>query len=173
MTNRAELKLGGRLGMGGVFNFHCVDKHGNFKWDAVAENLITDTGIAHLMDVAFTGGDTQNTNWFIGLLADTDIKTTDIIGGISEATEYTGDRKPWVEARTNKVITNSGNLATFTFDKNLTTVDGGFLCSSDDKSAPGGVLMSGAAFAAGKVGDSGDVLTVTYALTFADNSTAA
>ena len=170
MTNGAIQKLGGRVRMGGVYEFHCVDKHGNFKWDARADNLITDTGIAHLMDLTFTGGDTQNTTWYIGLLADTDITTTDIIGGISEATEYTGDRKPWVEARTAKVITNAGNLATFTFDKDGTTVDGAFLGSSEDKAAPGGVLMSGAAFAAGKVGDSGDVLTVTYSLTFADNS---
>ena len=173
MTNRAMLKTGGRLRMGGVFEFECHDKHGNFKWSTYANNLITDTGIAHLMDLTFAAGDTRNDVWYLGLLADTDIKTTDIIGGITEATEYTGDRKPWVEARTAKVITNSGNLATFTFDKDATTVDGAFLCSSDDKAAPGGVLMAGAAFAAGKVGDSGDVLTVTYALTFADNSTAA
>ena len=170
MTNGAMLKLGGRLKMGGVFKFRCHDKHGNFKWEDQTHNLITDTGIAHMMDLTFTGGATQQGTWYIGLLADTDIKTTDIAGGISEATEYTGNRPAWVEARTAKVLTNSGNLATFTFDKDGTTVDGAFLCSSNLKAAPNGVLFSGAAFAAGKVGDSGDVLTVTYALTFADNS---
>ncbi len=170
MTNGAELKLGGSFTGKGVFEFHCVDKYGNFKWDAVAENLVTDTGIAHMMDLTFTGGGTQQGTWYIGLLADTDIKTTDIIGGISEATEYTGNRPAWVEARSAKVLTNSGNLATFTFDKDGTTVDGGFLNSSNLKAAPNGILFSGAAFAAGKVGDSGDVLTVTYSLTFADNS---
>ena len=185
MTNGAELKLGDRasakltafpgidagLKLQGVYHVEAHDKHGNFKWRDYAKNVVTTTGIQHIMGLL--GNDTTIiATWYLGLLSDTTITTTDIIGTIGgEATEYTGSRKTWSNGLTVNTLSNTDNLATFTMDKDGTTVEGCFLCSSNTNGGSAGILLSGAPFAGGsKTGDSGDVLTVTYKLVGSDDT---
>ena len=184
MTNRAELKISdvargnlispvsdvGGVQFRGMYEVEAHDKHGNFKWRSYAKNVVTTTGITHIMGLM--GNDTTIiATWYLGLLASTDITTTDIISGIGEATEYTGTRKTWTNGLTVNTLSNTGNLATFTMDADGTTVEGCFLCSSNTNGGAAGILLSGAPFTGGsKTGDSGDVLTVTYKLVGSDDT---
>ena len=184
MTNGGRLKMGdaasanmiARAGGGaniqfqGMYHVECHDKYGNFKWDDYAKNVVTTTGIKHIMGLL--GNDTTIiTNWYLGLLSSTAITSTNVIGNVTEATEYTGARKAWTNGLTVNTLSNTGNLATFTMDKDATTVEGCFLCSSNTNGGSAGILLSGAPFAGGtKIGSSGDVLTVTYKLVGSDDT---
>ena len=184
MTNGSQLKMGdvafagmdagagaaGSFKLGGMYQVECHDKDGNFLWKDYAKNVVTTTGIKHIMGLM--GNDTTIiTTWYLGLLASTDITTTDIISGISEATEYTGARKAWTNGLTVNTLSNTDNLATFTLNADGTTVEGCFLASSNTNGGSAGILLSGAPFAAGsKAGSSGDVLTVTYKLVGSDDT---
>ena len=164
MTNGANLKLQG------IYHVENHDKHGKFKWKDYAKNVVTTTGVQHIMGLV--GNDTTIiATWYLGLLASTDVTSTDIISGISEATEYTGSRKTWTNGLTVNTLSNTGDLATFTLDADGTTVEGCFLCSSNTNGGSAGILLSGAPFSGGsKTGDSGDVLTVTYKLVGSDDT---
>jgi len=164
MTNGANLKLQG------IYHVESHDKHGKFKWRDYAKNVVTTTGVQHIMGLV--GNDTTIiATWYLGLLASTDVTSTDIISGISEATEYTGSRKTWTNGLTVNTLSNTGDLATFTLDADGTTVEGCFLCSSNTNGGSAGILLSGAPFSGGsKTGDSGDVLTVTYKLVGSDDT---
>ena len=157
--------------LGGVFRANCYAKGTReLKWAATAHNVVMATGIAKCLDVLFAG-DTQVNPWYMGLLASTDVLTTDRLGDISEATEYAEVTRPiFVDARSGLSVTNSGNASTFTIDKDATTVEGAFLCSSNSIGDTVGWILAGAPFTGGvKVGDSGDVVVVTYTMTGADD----
>ena len=157
---------------GGIFVADCYDRYGNQKWSATGYNRVTDTGIDHFLDAVLTAGDTQEPTWYIGLKATTGSSADDIASTHTwtEATEYVGSRKEWVEARTAQSVSNVGNLATFVGNVNATVVEGAFLISSDTNGGTAGILLSAADFTGGqKSVSSGDSLRVTYTFTGADD----
>jgi hypothetical protein len=160
----------GKVLFGGVFEAECYDKHGNLKWRDRAPNLVTNTGIDHVLDILFAGS-TPYDPWYTGLLATTDVQSTHRLGDISEATEYSQATRPiFVDVRSAQSVTNSAGKSTFSIDKDATTIEGAFLCSSNAIGDTVGTLLSGGVFSGGtKVGDSGDSVVVTYTFTGADD----
>lgn len=55
------------VGLFDYFYVTCHDRDGNFKWKDTIKNLVTDEGLAHVLQVCFTGEDAAETNWYIGL----------------------------------------------------------------------------------------------------------
>lgn len=151
----------------------CRDKHGNVKWADVIENLVTDAGLNHLLDVALSAA-SQVTSWYVGL---TDGTPTAAAGdtmashdGWTEVTAYDeSTREAWTDGGvSNKSVSNSGSPAEFTISTNGTTVGGAFLVSNSTKGGSTGTLYAVGAFSAGdKSLDDGDSLTVTATFTSA------
>ena len=157
----------------GIFVVDCFDRDGNYKWGETASNIVTNQGIQTLLDVGFTGA-TYISPWYVGLMATTGILATHTMAahtGLTEATEYSEATRPiYVEVRSAQSLTNAAGKATFTIDKDATTIEGAFLTSSNTIAGAAGVLMSAAPFTGGvKVGDSGDTLQVTYTFSGADD----
>lgn len=160
----------------GVYIADCKDKHGNFKWHTEGRNLVTTTGITHIMQAGLATNATEITPWYIGLIGTsaTDVAIGDVMGshaGWTECTEYSEDtRVIWVETQDSMVVGNTGDKATFTLQVDATTIGGAFLCSSMVGGGDSGILMSAAAFAAKKTGDSGDKLEVSYKIVGSDDT---
>lgn len=166
MENLARIKFHGEI------DAECYDRNRKLKWTArCPKNVVTDTGIAHMLDAVFAGG-TQYDPWYVGLLASTDVLATHRMGDISEATEYSEVvRQTFVDARSAQTVTNSANKATFSIDADGTTIEGAFICSSNAIGDTVGTLLCGAPFAGGtKVGDSGDSVVVTYTFVGSDDT---
>ena len=159
-----------RTRFGGIFVAEGYDKYGNHKWSDTFHNIVTSTGIKHILSVAFAAG-TQNTTWYMGLLASTAVTSTKTMATISQATECSNATRPaFVETLSTLSLTNSAAKSTFTINKDATTVEGAFLASSNDMNGTGGILMCAAPFTGGtKVGDSGDKIIVTYTFSGADD----
>jgi len=157
---------------GGTFLVDCYSRDGARKWSAEAPNMVVDEGLKHILDLAFTGGTAQISPWYIGLLASTTVLSSYQSSNLGKATEYSqANLVTWVEARSSQTLTNAANLATFSIDKDATTIEGAYLKSSNSKSAFGGIIMSAGMFSGGaKVGDSGDTLRVTYILVGSDDT---
>jgi hypothetical protein len=164
------MKSGVRFG--GIFVAECYEKNtGRLKWKRIAHNKVVNQGIQYLLDVGFTG-DTYISPWYTGLMASTVITSTYTMGNISEATEISNANRPiYVETRSANTLTNSAAKSTFTINKDGTTVEGAFLCSSNTIGSTAGILMSGAPFTGGaKEGDSGDKVIVTYTFVGSDDT---
>lgn len=158
---------------------HTLRRNG-VEVDTVVEapNLIVNTGLTYLLDVALSGG-TQITSWYVGLLDTatspaatwtmTEAHTNEAVAEYSEATR---------EAYTDDGVTTSGTIyitnvstgrATFTIASSV-TVYGAFLSSSSDKSASTGTLFSAKHFGSSRALESGDELLVTYKVTASSSS---
>lgn len=161
------------VGIQGRWSIVCRDKHGNEKWRDVIENLVTNAGLNHLLDVALSGA-TQVTSWYVGL---TDGTPTAAAGdtmashdGWTEVEAYDeATRVAWTDGGvSNQSVSNSGSAAEFTISTNSTTVGGAFLVSNSTKGGTTGTLYAVGAFSAGdKQLDDSDVLTVTATFTAA------
>lgn len=155
--------------LGGFFIFECYDQAGRLKWMDRTHNMVVNAGLEHILDVVFTGTTAVST-WYVGLASSSmTVASGDTMAshaGWTEFTSYADDRKEWVEARTNRTITNSASAATFTINT-AGTVGGGFLC---DVATGNSVLMCAAALSGGDraVVDT-DTINLTYQLTAADS----
>jgi hypothetical protein len=157
------------LSLKGIYSIECYDKNGNLKWNEEFPNLVVNEGLEHTLDTEFSGG-TAVTTWYLGLTDGTPtVAATDTLAshaGWTEVTDYTGDRKEWVEVRTGQSMTNSASVAVYAIN-GTATVGGGFLCSVATTTT--GVLMSAGAFTGGdRSVASGDTVNLTYTLTAAD-----
>lgn len=159
------------LKMGGIFVAECYDKHGRLKWTNTAHNKVVTTGIQHILDNIFANHPVVDP-WYVGLLASTAITSTKTMLNISQATECSNATRPiFVDVRTAQTVTNSAGKSTFTINKDATTVEGAFLCSSNDMNGTSGHLLCAAVFTGGtKVGDSGDKVIVTYTFVGSDDT---
>lgn len=155
---------------GGVFEVVCYGPDGQEKWREVAHNLVTNVGLNHILDTVFHGG-TQITTWYVGLKNTGTVAAADTLAshaGWTENTNYTGDRKEYVEAAAgSQSITNSANKASFSINADSQTIAGAFLTSA--ATGTSGTLFSAADFASPKSADSGDTLEVTYTVSAADD----
>lgn len=141
-------------------------------------NICLDEGLNNILDVHFSVG-TQITDWYVVIY---NSATTPVVGmtyaspQFTETTHYSEANRPaWQEGGVAaKVITNSGNKASFTMSTTETVygaglVGGGSAAPTKGDKAGGGVLYNVSAFSGGsKSVASDDVLKVTVALTIAD-----
>ena len=157
------------LKLGGIFKVKCFDKNGVLRWSDVTKNIVVDEGLHHVLDLVFQlGGESANTNYYIGLadgtpvFAAADDLTTH--AGWTEDLNYTeGVRQEYVEVRSNLTVDNSAAKATFSINA-TTTIGGAFVCSVNTGTA--GILFAGAAFTNGdKSVFDGDTIEVQYDFT--------
>jgi hypothetical protein len=157
--------------VGGKFTIECHDKDGNLRWKDTAKNLVVYEGLQHLLDVLFHGT-TQVDPWYVGLTATTpspanaDVLTSHV--GWTEFTDYTDNRKEYVDVRSSQTVSNTASKASFAINQDSSVIGGAFLCSV--ASGTSGTLLCCAAFSGGdKNADDGDTLSVTYEFSAADD----
>ena len=165
---RPQLKDG--MHFMGFFVAECYSPDGGLKWRETGKNLVVNEGLNHALDVIFHGS-SQVSPWYTGVkTASGGITATDVLsahGGWTEFTDYSGNRKEYVEsAASGQSIDNTGSPASFSITGSG-TVAGAFLCSVASGSA--GVLFCCADFATTRTVDSGDTVNVSYTLTSADD----
>ena len=65
-TLQANASIPEGMGIDGHYHVVCHDKDGNFKWEAVTDNLVVNVGLQDMNDKYFTGS-TYTATWYIGL----------------------------------------------------------------------------------------------------------
>jgi hypothetical protein len=161
--------------LGGVFIVTCRDKFGNFKWKDTIKNTVVNEGLAYVLERIFLGtvssGEANLAPWFVGLLTSGgSVSATDGISDLGEFTNYSGNRKEFVEVLDASTpaapkMTNTANKASYTITQDNQTVGGAFLSSVDSGSS--GTLLCGGAFTNGDKSDldTDDTLEVQYDFT--------
>jgi len=139
-------------------------------WFTEEHNMVVNEGLQHMLDVLFAEC-AQTTVWHVGLVNTGEtIASTDTLashGGWTENTSYTGNRKEFVDVRTNQAVTNSASVASFSINT-AASISGGFLCSPSTGTS--GKLLCAVTFTGGDKGASdGDTLEVTYSFSAADD----
>jgi len=156
--------------VGGVFEVECFGPDGELKWKDTAKNIVTNEGLDHILDVVLHGT-TAVSPWYVGLKNTGDPGAGDTLashGTWTENTNYTGDRKEYVEAAaSSQSITNSASKASFAIDTDTQTISGAFLCGAATLNTA--TLLCVANFTGGdKSADNGDTLEVQYTISAAD-----
>lgn len=157
----------------GQYKVVCHDKDGNFKWEAVSDNLVVNVGLQDMNSRYFTGS-AYTAAFYLGLYgaaATNNPAAGDTMAshaGWTEVTAYSQATRPACTFGTPttanpSVATNSASAATFSMN-GTTTVGGAFLTTNNTKGGTTGTLFSAADFQS--PGDrsvvNGDTLTVTY-----------
>ena len=176
---RKQLEDGGTSAHG-IWKAVAKDPDGNIKWVEEWTNLITNEGLAKLLDYTLKlTSNTSQTAWYIGLTdgtptaANADTMTSHT--GWTEVTTYDETvRETWTDGAitgtTTASVDNSGSAAVFTISSNSTTIGGAFLVSTSSKAGTSGVLYAVGAFTAGdKTLDDDDTLTITATFTATDD----
>lgn len=134
------------------------------------DNLVTDEGLNHLLDVALAAG-SQITSWYLGVFEGNYTPVAgDTAAGIAaastESSAYSGGVRPaWTPgAVASKTVSNSASRASFTFSASK-TIYGAFMISSAVINGTSGKLLSAARFSSSKSVQSGDELLLTYQFT--------
>lgn len=158
---------------GGVFTFTGYTKNGNLKFYERGHNLIVNDGLNHILNVIMNGG-TQILTWYVGLKNSGTISASDTMAshaGWTENSSYSeATRLEYVEATsTSQLISNSANVATFTFSADGLTIAGAFLSSGSVKGGTTGTLLNAMDFASPRSFDTGDILNVRYDLSASDD----
>jgi len=159
----------------GEYIVDCHDKYGNWKWSETAHNIVTTTGIQHIMRAGLASNATTINIWYVGIAdslasvaTDADCMSTH---EFDECTNYSeATRVVWAKTVDGVNVGNTGAKATFTLNADGTNIGGAFLSSSKTVNGDAGILMSAAAFAAVKSGDSGDKLEVSYKIVGMDDT---
>lgn len=138
---------------------------------SIGPNLITNEGIAYMLDVGILDA-VKQTNWafipYSASVAPNAAVTAATFNGIyTEVTAYDETTRPvWDGTRAGSVISNSSALSTTTFNGSSINVYGCGISSSVTKSSGSGVLLAIAALPTAKTGlGIGDALSYLYALT--------
>lgn len=166
--------LAGRGRVKGRYEFECRDASGRLKWRDTIENIVVNTGLDYLLDVALSGG-SQLSSWFVGLTDGTPTvaagDTMSTHAGWSEVTAYSeATRQAWTDGGvSSQSVDNSASKASFSVNGSA-TVGGAFLASDNTKSGTTGTLYSVGAFSGGdRAVVNGDTLLVTATFTMADD----
>jgi len=144
------------------------------KWRAVAENLVVNVGLQHILDAVFSGA-TQVDPWYVMLAsASPSPAAADTMASHAGWTEFTdydeATRQIWVEVRSGQSMDNSASKAAFTISQDSSSIGGAALTSDNTKTGTSGTLMCCAAFTGGnKAADDDDTLEVQYAFSAADD----
>lgn len=156
--------------IGGKFFVQCFGPDGSLKWEDEAKNLMTNEGLDHILDVVLHG-ETAVSPWYVGLKNTGSPAAGDTLashGTWTENTNYTGDRKEYVEAAaSSQSVTNSASKASFSISVDSQTISGAFLAGA--ATGTSATLLCVADFTGGdKSADNGDTLEVTYTISAAD-----
>ena len=159
-----------RAKFGGRFALECYDPNKQLKWHDIADNLVTNEGLNHALDVLFTAA-TQTAAWHVGLMDDTpDVTAASTLaapGGFTEFDEYTGNRQEFVDVRTSQTVTNSASTVSFAITGAGGGVGGALLAAASTGTST--ILLCGAALSGGnRTVATGDTVVVTYSFTAAD-----
>lgn len=147
---------------------------GGLKWTEEYENLVVNEGLDDILDVYLSGG-TQDTSWFVGLLA---ASPTPLAGWTATevgAADFVAYDEATLQAFTDggvssQSLDNSASPATFTISTDSSSIGGAFLIGTNAKATPAGTVYSAGAFSGGnKAADDGDSLEVTCTFTSADD----
>ena len=154
----------------GHFDVVCRRPDGSIRWEEHADNLITNEGLDHILDVVLHGT-TPVSPWYVGLKNAGAAAAADTLASHAawtENTNYTGDRQEYVEAAaSSQSTTNSANKASFPITSDSQTIAGAFLASA--ATGTSGTLLCVVDFASAKSADNGDTLEVTYTISAADD----
>jgi hypothetical protein len=158
--------------LGGVFEINCFGEDGRLKWAEKADNIVTNQGLNHILNVVLSGT-SKATNWFVGLKGTGATAAGDTLSshaGWTELTPFTGaSRVTYVEASASgQSITNSANKASFSITS-AATVAGAMMASCITGANGSNILLCVADFASAKGVDNGDTLEVTYTISAADD----
>jgi len=158
--------------MDGKWAFVCRDMEGNERWRDRIENLITDEGCNHALEIVLANG-TQKAEWFIGLaaggLTPAAGDTLASHAGWTEVTNYSeGERQAWTPgAVSGKSVDNTGSPASFSINA-TSNIGGAFLCSVNTGTS--GVLYAVGALTGGaRVLGNGDTITINSTFNAADD----
>lgn len=166
--NSAKTKVGGR------FKVTCIAPDGTLKWEAVADNLVVNVGLQHLLDVLFAGS-AQVDPWYVGITATAPSPAAgDTMASHAGWTEFASydeaNRQTFVDVRSSQTVSNTASKAAFTISADSSTIGGAFITSDNTKSGSSGTLLCCAAFTGGdKAADDGDTLYVEYQFSAADD----
>ena len=156
-----------KLRVGGVFTVACYGPDGKLKWEDEAHNLVVNEGIDHMLNVTFAGA-TQVNPWYVALL---DSSPSPAAGNgmtdLSEFTEYSGDRKEYVDVVSSQQATNTASKASFSITGAGAGVGGAALVAA---STGDDTLLCAAALSGGnRTVASGDTVEVTYTFSGSDD----
>jgi hypothetical protein len=153
---------------------------GKEKWRERCENVVTDQGLAALLDVMFLHG-TQITDdkWFVALIESGSVPTTSSTYAVpiyTESTAYDEATRPsFVGVRSSLTLTNSASLATFTISATKTIIGGALVGGNAEGSntkgntaSTGAVLYCAIELSEEKYAVDNDVLTIQVDLTAAE-----
>lgn len=134
-------------------------------------NDVTVVGKNHLLDVTFGAAAplTQVDPWYIGLINNTptpslsENDTMDSHAGWTELTDYSGNRKEWVDADAASKVKGTTTVSTFTINATV-TIYGIFVCADASSSASSVVLWATGGFDSTLDAISSDELKVTYGI---------
>ena len=163
-----------KIKLGGSFFVRCLDPVGREKWSDIADNLVVNVGLQHILDAVLTGA-TQVDPWYIGLTGSAPspaaADTMASHAGWTEFTAYSGTlRLEYLETRSGQSASNAASKAVFVVNSAGQTIGGAFLVSVNSRGTTGGTLLCAAAFTGGnKSADADDTLEVTYTFGAADD----
>ena len=172
----SQIKLNPRIPVGTLWEFEHFRK-GRLIDQWQQGNVNTNEGLNGFLDVMFHDA-TKIATWYMCTFEDDYtplITNTYAVPGYTECTAITEGTRPAFNeaAASSKVITNSANKATFTFNATKTIygaalVGGGTDGNTKGNTAGGGTLFCSSKFGASKSVVNTDVLLVTCTITLAD-----
>lgn len=169
----AKTSVGGGVGVTNRYHFEAFDKHGNLKWEAVEDNIVTNVGLDDLLD-KYLKGSSYTAAFYVGLTDGTPTvaagDTMSSHAGWTEVTAYSESVRQTLTLGTvsSQSVDNSASKAAFSINADSTTIGGAFIVTNSTKSGTSGTLYSVVAFtAADKSLDNGDTLNVTVTCTSA------
>lgn len=161
--------------VGGIFTVECYGGDGRFKWKEVFGNLVTNVGLAHIVDILFAGSATVDP-WYVGLTDGTPTvaagDTHASHGGWVEVVAYDeANRQTFVDVKSGQSVNNTASKAAFTMSS-TSTVGGAFLAAANNKGSATAtvILLCAAAFTEGdRAVVDNDTINVGYTFTAADD----
>jgi len=169
-----DLKVGAKFK--GIFDIEVKDKLGNLISSSRAENIITDQGLNHILNIELCGS-TQIATWYLVMFED---NYTPVAGDTYAVPHYTefiafdeATRPAYVETLGSKQVTNSASKGVFTANATKTLygaalVGGGTDPTVKGNTAGGGTLLCAGKFAANQPVVDDNVVNLTYTVTAAD-----
>lgn len=154
-----------------MYEFEARDKNGKLLWTEKIGNLVTTVGLTALVDNMFKASG-YTAAWFLGLIA---AAPTLVVGdtmashaGWTEVVAYSESVRQTLTlgAAAAGSANNSASKAVFTINADGTTIRGTFLNSVSTKSGTTGTLYSEAAFAADRLLNTNDTLSITATVSF-------
>jgi len=147
-------------------------------WEDVSQNIITDQGLNHILNVWLHAA-TQITTWYCVISETNTAASSGLTYSVPSFTElqaYDGATRPeYNEANsTAKSTTNSANKAVFTINATKTLygaalVGGGTAATTKGDTAGGGTLGCYALFGSSRGVIATDIINLTYTVTSADD----